>query len=1381
MNLKTTILLAVLVAVGAVVWFLVPTGPRDDRGPTEEFLEKQLTAEDLTRIEIKHGDKSVVLERPDAKSAWSLPGKWPVRTPELTALLDTLTNLRSRFASEPLGDKPELKKYGLSGTPLVVNVSLKDKKHTLTFGEEQTDTNSFSRPTFVRLDDKNEVLRLAPGLIATLDRPQDYYQQRRLFEPERVAREGDPTEKVEQVAAKAISVKSPDGTFEIVKKGNDWEITSPVKDHVDPDKLKTILGAIPDIWVEQFKTKKLEDTGLKDPETVVTVTKPSGETVKLLIGKESELKFRKVSKPSPPPQSPLMPPKQDFDMVPETYRYAKLADNDQVFEIKGDKLKDIGVSLSSLRDPQVARFKAADVKHLEVTQGKETLVFSRDKDGKWKFEKPKAEDAESGPINDLLDKLAGLRATDKDVLDKPDPKTVGLETPAATIKATVEEEKGDKDNKTKTTRDLVFQLGAKEKDKDNKLYVRVEGWERVNAVEDALLKLAQRPAYAYKSRKVLDIAAADIGKLEIKRGEGTYVFQQEKDKWKLTAPATADVDSFQVGKLAGDLGKLEVVETVTDTPKAEDLDKLYGLAKAALSAKLVPTDEKKPARTIAVGNARPGKDKEYFARVDDGPVVVVRKDVRDDLDRDSLEYLRRSLDMPKDKIREVAITKAGQEYRLVHDGKTWSVRGPVDAPAVADAAEPVADALSSLRAERYVAHDAKDLGKYGLDKPYLTVRLIPSGKDETEQQLLIGDTVPKDKKADEKSDKGKDHADKDRYAKLGKGGAIFVVSDRTVAALDHAALDFLDKKLVSLPIGSIKKVQSAGATPFTLEQKKDEWEVTGSPAPAFKADEDAALSVLRPWTNLRAERIAAYGPKIDWAAFGLDKPGQVVTVFAEEEAKKPADKAADEGDDKKKDKEPKDKGKEPDKAKDKEKEPARTLTQHQLALGKETDKGMRFARLDKQDQVVVLDGLTVAALASTHLDFLDPRVLKFDLDTVNSISRQMSPGGDLELVKREDNWRFLKPADKAADDPTVGDVLEKTFRLRVQKIAAYPAKDLAPYGLDKPAAVVTLKLTDFQGRKVEHTIKVGKKADDKKDERYAMIDKGEMVVVLGAELSNHLVAPVLHFADRNLPGFTSADKAMVERPGRKATFVRGETAWTMSEPVKAEAEDAELDELMKGLRRLRAEEVVADKGADLKPYGLDKPEAQWHFYSGDKEVLHLQIGSADKEGRRYAKLAGGTEVFTLSSKLSARVVEEFRNRKPWPSLDAAQVEKLTVTGPAPFTLTKKDGDWSLSTNASAKVDAKQVTDTLDALAGLKAQRYVVDAKADLKLYGLDPAVWTIEAQTPSGKKTLLVGRAEGDSKRMYATVPGSDAVFVIGEAEAQRILRAPAAFVNSKK
>ena len=41
--------------------------------------------------------------------------------------------------------------------------------------------NRLALPTFLRLDQRPEVLRLAPGLVSALSRPADYYLQRRLF------------------------------------------------------------------------------------------------------------------------------------------------------------------------------------------------------------------------------------------------------------------------------------------------------------------------------------------------------------------------------------------------------------------------------------------------------------------------------------------------------------------------------------------------------------------------------------------------------------------------------------------------------------------------------------------------------------------------------------------------------------------------------------------------------------------------------------------------------------------------------------------------------------------------------------------------------------------------------------------------------------------------------------------------------------------------------------------------------------------------------------------------------------------------------------------------------------------------------------------------
>ena len=979
-----------------------------------------------------------------------------------------------------------------------------------------------------------------------------------------------------------------------------------------------------------------------------------------------------------------------------------------------------------MRDPQLARFKPAEVKRLEVRHGDQTLVLVKHKDNdseKWRFEKPGTEDAETKQVEELLDKLAGLQARDKEVLDKVDLKTVGLDKPQGEIKVTLDEGKDDK----KTTRTITFQLGTKEKEKD-KLYVKVDAWPRVNQVGDDLWNLVQRPALAYRNRRVLDLAAADLGKIEIQREGETFTFEKKDDAWKLIAPVAAEVEAGKVSSLASELAKLEGVEFVSDKPKQDDLDKSYGLGKPKLTVKLYYQDAKKPPRTLTVGAKRDGKP-DYYARVDQGPVFTVKKDMHDDLDRPSLSY--RPLQIWKldpDAIAEITVQGAKPEYRVKKEGLGWKITQPFAAPASPFQIDEMADVVAQLKSERFVAHQSKDFATYGLDKPALTIRITP--KDGKPLALEIGKTT-----------------DGGRFAREAGKDAIFVVSDKTYAAFHHDALDLLDKTLLTLNPRAIQRVRYLGTAPFTLESMKDQWQIIAPPAAAFNVDEEAIDGALRPWLGLRAEKFVAYGPKIEWAKYGLEKPAVSITVTMN------ADKA------------------------EKDKKPA----EHVLELGNEADGG-RYARIDKKDGVVLLDAKTVEGLLRTPLDFVDPRVLKFDLDAVTSIQRQM-PGADLTLAKREDNWQLTKPATRDGDNLTIGDLLEKTFRLRAKRVAAYPAKDLVPFGLDKPAAVITFSLEAGK-----HVIKVGNLAKDavrkETDERYAMIDDQPTVVVLSADLSRHLVAPVLYFADRNLASFSGADTAELIRGPRKLVFNHPDAAWQMTVPIKGDAEDGALDDLIRSLQRLRADEIVAEKGADLKKYGLDMPFLQWWFKAGDTSKLHLVVGAAenDKSGRRYAKLGNNDQVFLLGSKITAKLLDEYRSRKPWPALDAASVEELTIAGPdKAFTLKKKDAGWSVAGEPDQKVKSATVTDALDALASLKVLRYIADAKADLQLYGLTKPAWTIDVQTPMGKRTLLLGRTEANSKRFYAALPGSDAVFVIDEPESTRIARPLSAFVESAK
>lgn len=1226
MNLKTTILLVLLTGagIGGWVWWSLRKADETTASSTLEFFQTKLSADKLTHIEVsrlppvqempqiaartigllsqpagqgvvltamtlhpRSAQTLFVLEK--TGDEWHLPGNWPVRPQETDQLLAVLTTLRTRFAPLPLTEDAALKPYGLDDDPLTIQVAIGAKTHTLRFGEEPDDGNRFTRSSFVRLDKEPEVIRLGPGVFAALNRSLDYFRQRRLFQIERVAKEEDSKDKVEQLSATEVEVTTDKAKFVLHKKDKDWLLKEAFtrkdkdwlhaasNDRIDPARRDALLRAFPDLWAEAFvEMKTLDDCGLKAPAFVITVTRPSGAKTKLLVGKVSRPRETK-----------------------EEYRFAKLENNDQFFEIKTDKLGDITLAVDALRDPQLARFKADDVKRLEIRHGKQTLVFAKvkeddkDKDStkeKWRLEKPNQDDIEAKQVEDFLEKLAGLQARDDAVLDKVDLKTVGLDKPAGQIKITVEEGKDAK----KKTREILLRLGQKEKDND-KLYVTVDDWPRVNEVGAELWKLAQRSELAYRPREL----------------------------WKL--------------------------------------------------------------------------------------------------DRDA--------------ITRITIQADGKPYHLDRGDKAWKIAGPIDAEATGPEPDALVEELAHLKAERFETRDTKDLAKYGLDKPAFKISI--TAKDKKPRTLDIG-------KRDDSKEGG-------RFAWLEGGAAIFVLSEKLTANFRADPLDFLDKNLVSFDPGQIERIRYQGAAPFALEKKKGQWQVVDSPAPAFSVDKDVMESVLKPWQKLRAEKFAAVGPKIAWDQFGLVKPTtSIVLTLSTGGADKPKE--------------------------------------HVVEIGSEVKDGGRYARFDKKDAVVVLHGFLAEQLVRAYVDFVDPRVLRpFDPDAVTLIERKML-GADVELARREDSWQIVKPSLRDADNLTIFDLLRRTSGLQAKRIAAFPAKDLQAYGLDKPAAIVTLIL-DFDGNTKKHAIKVGNLTNDKakgeKDERFAMVDDKPMVIVLSAELSRHLIAPALYFADRNLASFSSVDRAELTHGARKLSFNRADAAWQITQPVTGEAEHTALEDLIRGLQRLRADEIVADKGADLKKYGLDQPAAQWRFKIGDDEQLHLLVGAAENAepgARRFAKLGTKNTVFLLNSKLSARVLGEFRSKKVWPPFDVAKVEELTVTGPdGSFTLKKKDKEWSVVGQAKAMVKANVVADTLEMLSTLHAHHYVRDAKADLKPFGLDKPAWKLEVPTPMGKRELWIGGREDKSKRPYATVPGAGAVFVLDEIDNIILARPLSAYVEAEK
>lgn len=1395
-----------LVAGDRVLHVLGVARPTAATGTPETFrrLDQTLKPDAIRELKISApGQPPLTLTR-DADGSWSQPGNWPLRDGEVATLVTALTTLRSRFAPIPI-DGSDLDAYGLaadSGVTVTADTGTSAMKLRFGLPPAADGDPGFDRPCYLRVDDLPEVVKLGPDVYPVLARSPEVYRRRQLFpEAERVKIAGgeafNPVQPTASVTGRvpllgdrfrAVAVEKGDTAYTLTRtaptpeprRDPDRASSEPsipvnrlaaawvldavtedkkkIHDRPDPAKLRAVLTAIPDLWAESFP-KPDKPTGLDKPERTITVTRADGRAVTVLIGAVSRSTTK--TEPPPPPMFPGAPP-QPPKITTEEYRYAKLKDNDLVFELRADKLNDVFADPQELRDPQLARFESGEVTELTVAvKGKPPVTLTKRKGNK---DAEKDEDrldrwyvgdvlAESSKVTELLDALARLEAKGKEnVLDAPDAaklKELELDPAGGTKVAVTARAKVAEGETAPPPRTYTFVFGRDDTEK-KKLAVQVAGWARVNLVDDAVAKLIDRPALAYRSRRLFDTAELRLETLAVAKDGAAAFALAKKPKadpaagtaWALTQPVQAEADETKASQLAGDLSRLEVTEYVDDAPKPEDLDKKYGLAKPRFAVDLGFTGPGAKPQKLEIGAPREGKSESYARLNGGGGVFAIPKATVDSLDGGAVALLPLQLwSVPSDKVTALEIKRGDETYKLTQSGADWKLTGPFDAPASTAEVQPLLTAAATVRAEKYDAL-AADPAKHGLDKPALRVSVtykeerpgvalpLPPAVAVTKTVLIGKATAP---------------GAATRFAKLDGGAtnAVFVLPDPLVKEADKPALARLDRTLLSLDPATVTKVEIAGpAADAAVTLTKDEkgaWKAEGA---AFTVDAPTVNGLVFTAARPPVARLAGYGAGVKWADLGLDKPAYTVTLTAAGDKPGP----------------------------------------HVLKLGKAESSGERYLRVGDGPAAGVLSARAAESLARGKLDFVDKTLLMFDPAALTAIVRKKGPD-ELELAQSGLNWELTKPAKQKADKPTVEDLADQLSRLRAAKVAAYAPTDLdKPFGLKKPAAVVTLKL----GEKETKALKLGNPVDPAKPDgdRYAAAEgTGPVTVgVLPAALANRLLAEPLKFRDKALAKFVDADKLTLERGDRSVTFAKVNGTWKVTAPLTADAEQADLDELVNALANLRADELAAEKPGDLKPFGLAQPEAKWKLFAGDREVLSLQVGTTEKGGQRvYAKLEKGDLVALLDPVLTTKVLGEYRKRAVFSDLDASQAESLVVSaGTANFVLRKDGGGWKDPSKPNEPIDSAKVTETLAALAGLKAERFVADQNAKLALYGLEKPARVIVAQTKTGAKTLHLGGPVGgtNGKQVYAKLPDRTDVFVLSESDTAKLTRDRSAYAG---
>lgn len=506
---------------------------------------------------------------------------------------------------------------------------------------------------------------------------------------------------------------------------------------------------------------------------------------------------------------------------------------------------------------------------------------------------------------------------------------------------------------------------------------------------------------------------------------------------------------------------------------------------------------------------------------------------------------------------------------------------------------------------------------------------------------------------------------------------------------------------------------------LAFEKKDDKWQMSGPLK--VRADKSAVMGILDGCESLQKERDveAKKGEETDLAKFGLKEPEVTITFWAKPKAAKEEIKRA-------------------------------------LLLGKKTPGGENvYARVDGQDGLLVIGNSLLDKAGKETNEFRDKVVIDVDKDKVEKMELACGDAKPIECsMKEKEGWLLTQPVADLGDKDKIEEVLNKLKDLRLEKgdFVSEDDSDLKKYGLDSPRAVVTV----YQGGAAK-TLLLGKPVDGKADKIYAKCKAEPSILAVNKTILDDLKKEPKDLRSRkviNLSSTGDVTKIEVKLPSQDVVVEKKDDKWTLTKPSEEKADSASVDEFLDDVKKLSVDDWAADKAADLKPYGLDKPIEVSLFLkeAPDKPVTFL-VGSKDKEGKKlYVKRAVNDPILTVAPEildnklLPGRLT--FRDKKLL-EFNRADAKKLTVARKDKTFVCVADEkeNWRLEQPIKAEADKAGVDSILWDLAYLKAKNFVAESPKDLKAYGLDaPAVTVTLEYDQEVKKEELKKEEKAESK-----------------------------------
>lgn len=393
----------------------------------------------------------------------------------------------------------------------------------------------------------------------------------------------------------------------------------------------------------------------------------------------------------------------------------------------------------------------------------------------------------------------------------------------------------------------------------------------------------------------------------------------------------------------------------------------------------------------------------------------------------------------------------------------------------------------------------------------------------------------------------------------------------------------------------------------------------------------------------------------------------------------------------------------------------------------------------------------------------------FSAEAADITELTLKRGTEVVRLKREgEGWQVLEPVRARGDRGPIEETLTAVVTAKMDReIAAAPAA-LTDFGLDKPAAEVTLQLKDGRqlglalGAKSPTGVWVYARERDKPN-----------VFVVGDGVLRDATRPTADFRDKIVLAFDRKDVTAVEVVTREETLALEPAGdkWKVTRPLALAADAETVTDFLDKLAGARVKEFVAEAPRSLASFGLERPVRLAIHTGRDKEraTKSLWLGRVDGDKKGvYAMRPGETSVLLLPEEVwnvLPKTVGAVRN-KVLVEFERDKVTRVDLSSPkGSVSLVREDNRWRITAPEPLSADQVEAGAVLAKLRELRAQAFLTDDASGVARYLATSEVRiSVTEQGAPGPTTILLSPSperRGGQPSAYAAVAGRGPVVLV--------------------